>query len=154
MRRLRKLGRFLDSAIGIPGTKFRFGLDPIIGLIPGGGDTAGLMMASYIVMEAAKMGASKSTLSAMAFNILLETLAGTVPIVGDLFDVTWKSNNRNIALLEEHLKLPRVVRRQNRGFALLLIMGLAIVFVGCMVLSFYLLTWLFRLIQSGSSQLG
>ena len=149
MQRLRRFGRLMDSAIGIPGTKFRVGLDPIIGLIPGGGDTAGLIFSSYIVLEAARMGASKSALSTMAFNILLETVVGTVPVVGDIFDVTWKSNIRNIELLEEHLNVPRPVT-QNRWFAILLIVGLALAVVACLALSFYILRWLFHLLQSGT----
>ncbi len=149
MQRLRRFGRLMDSAIGIPGTKFRIGLDPIIGLLPGGGDTAGLIFSSYIVLEAARMGASKSALSTMAFNILLETVVGTVPVVGDIFDVTWKSNIRNIELLEEHLNVPRPVA-QNRGFAILLIVGLALAVVACLALSFYILRWLFHLLQSGT----
>jgi Domain of unknown function (DUF4112) len=149
IQRLRRFGRLMDSAIGIPGTKFRVGLDPIIGLIPGGGDTAGLIFSSYIVLEAARMGASKSTLSTMAFNILLETVVGTVPVVGDIFDVTWKSNIRNIELLEEHLNVPRPVA-QNRWFAILLIVGLALAVVACLALSFYILRWLFHLLQSGT----
>ena len=140
----------MDSAIGIPGTKFRIGLDPIIGLLPGGGDTAGLILSSYIVLEAARMGASKSTLSTMAFNILLETVVGTVPVVGDIFDVAWKSNIRNIELLEEHLNVPRPVA-QNRGFAILLIAGLALAVVVCLVVSVYILRWLFHFIQSGGT---
>ncbi len=151
MQRLRRLGRTLDSAIGIPGTKFRIGLDPIIGLIPGGGDTVGLILSSFIVLEGARMGASRSTLSTMAFNILLETIAGTVPVVGDIFDVTWKSNLRNIELLEEHLKIVRPEQKSNHGFAIVLILGLAIVFVACIVVSFYLLRWVFHLIQSGGA---
>ena len=140
----------MDSAIGIPGTKFRIGLDPIIGLLPGGGDTAGLILSSYIVLEAARMGASKSTLSSMAMNILLETVVGTVPVVGDIFDVTWKSNIRNIELLEEHLKIPRPAA-QNRWFAILLIAGLALAVVVCLVVSVYILRWLFHFIQSGGT---
>jgi Domain of unknown function (DUF4112) len=140
----------MDSAIGIPGTKFRIGLDPIIGLLPGGGDTAGLILSSYIVLEAARMGASKSTLSTMALNILLETVVGTVPVVGDIFDVTWKSNIRNIELLEEHLNVPRPVA-QNRWFAILLITGLALAVVVSVVLSVYVLRWLFHFVQSGGA---
>jgi Domain of unknown function (DUF4112) len=140
----------MDSAIGIPGTKFRIGLDPIIGLLPGGGDTAGLILSSYIVLEAARMGASKSTLSTMALNILLETAVGTVPVVGDIFDVTWKSNIRNIELLEEHLNVPRPVA-QNRWFAILLIAGLALAVIASVVMSVYVLRWLFHLIQSGGA---
>jgi hypothetical protein len=150
VQRLRRFGRLMDSAIGIPGTKLRIGLDPIVGLIPGGGDTAGLLLSSYIVLEAARMGASKSTLSTMAFNILLETAAGTVPVLGDIFDVTWKSNLRNIELLEEHLKIQRPPA-QNRWFAILLIAGLALALVACMALSVYLLRWLFHLIQTSGT---
>ncbi|HEY9761012.1 MAG TPA: DUF4112 domain-containing protein [Trichocoleus sp.] len=144
LARLRTLSHWLDSAIHIPGTSIRFGLDPIIGLLPGGGDTAGLLFSSYIVLEAARMGASKSTLTTMAFNVLLETLAGTVPVVGDLFDATWKSNVRNLRLLEEQFQLPPTLGRQrsNRWFALLLIAGLVLVFIGCVVLSILLLRWL------------
>ena len=151
MQRLRQLGRVLDSAIGIPGTKFRVGLDPIIGLIPGGGDTVGMILSSFIVLEGARLGASKSTLSTMAFNILLETIAGTLPVVGDIFDVTWKSNLRNIDLLEEHLKIPKAEQKSNQGFAILLVAGLALIFAACIVLSFYLLRWLFYLLQGAVS---
>ncbi|MBD0267587.1 MAG: DUF4112 domain-containing protein [Cyanobacteria bacterium Co-bin8] len=142
--RLRNLSYWLDNAIAIPGTRFRFGLDPIIGLLPGGGDTAGLLMSSYIVLEAARMGASKSMLSQMAFNILLETLAGTIPVAGDLFDATWKSNVRNMRLLEEHLKLPPVTRARNRWFAVLLIIGLILVLIGCVAISLLLLRWVIQ----------
>ncbi|HEY9737078.1 MAG TPA: DUF4112 domain-containing protein [Trichocoleus sp.] len=142
--RLRSLSHWLDSAIAIPGTRFRFGLDPIIGLLPGGGDTAGLLFSAYIVLEAARLGASKSMLSNMAFNILLETVAGTVPVVGDIFDATWKSNVRNMRLLEEHLQLPPENRRNNRWFAFLLIGGLIAVFIGCVFLSLMLLRWIIQ----------
>lgn len=142
--RLRNLSYWLDNAIAIPGTRIRFGLDPIIGLLPGGGDTAGLLFSAYIVLEAARLGASKSTLSTMAFNILLETIAGTVPVAGDLFDATWKSNVRNMRLLEEHLQLPPANRPNNRWFAFLLVGGLIAVFAGCVFLSLLLLRWLIQ----------
>jgi hypothetical protein len=150
LRRLRSLSHWLDSAIGIPGTKYRVGLDPLLGLLPGGGDTAGLLFSAYIVMEAARMGASKSTLGSMAVNILLDTLLGVVPIVGDLFDVAWKSNVKNIELLEEHLDLPHSLDRpRNHAFAVLLILGLALVFVASAILSVFLLQWLFHLVHKG-----
>jgi hypothetical protein len=142
--RLRNLSYWLDNAIAIPGTRFRFGLDPIIGLLPGGGDTAGLLLSSYIVLEAARLGASKSMLSQMAFNILLETIAGTVPVAGDLFDAAWKSNVRNMQLLEDHLRLPPAVPARNRWFAVLLIVGLILAFAGCVALSLLLLRWLIQ----------
>ena len=146
MRRLRRLSYLLDSAIKIPGTSYRVGVDPIIGLIPGGGDIVGLVMSGFIVLEAAQLGASKSTLGAMAFNVVLETIAGIVPGVGDIFDVTWKSNIRNITLLEQQLDLPQDAPVKNRWFALLLIAGLTLTLLLCAYLSFWLLRWLFQLL--------
>jgi Domain of unknown function (DUF4112) len=145
MQRLRQLSHLLDDAIKIPGTPYRIGFDPIIGLIPGGGDITGLVMSGFIVLEAAQMGASKLTLATMALNVLLETLAGIVPGIGDIFDATWKSNARNVALLEQHLDLPRPA--QNRWFALLLIAGLALMIILCAYLSFRLLQGLFQLVS-------
>lgn len=142
LERLRRLSFLLDNAIRIPGTSYRIGIDPLLGLIPGGGDTAGLFLSSFIVLEAARMGASKSTLGAMAFNILLETVAGIIPGLGDLFDATWKSNVRNIEILEQHLNLPQVTPGRNRWFAILLILGLVAVLLGCGYLSFRILQWI------------
>jgi hypothetical protein len=140
LQRLKQLSYWLDNAIGIPGTKYRVGLDPIIGLIPGGGDTAGLLLSAYIVMEAAQLGASKAILTRMASNVVLETLVGTIPFVGDLFDAIWKSNVRNIRLLEDHLKIvPPGRRSQNRVYALLLLLGLLLIFIACLAVSVLLL---------------
>lgn len=146
VQRLRRLSHLLDNAIRIPGTGYRIGLDPIIGLIPGGGDTVGMVLSSAIVMEAARMGASKAVLQQMVFNILLETVAGTVPVAGDIFDVTWKSNVRNIALLEDHLHIARPTRARNQGFAILLLIGLFLVFAACLVVSVLLLRWVLQAI--------
>ena len=146
MRRLRQMSQFLDSAIKIPGTSYRIGFDPIIGLIPGGGDMVGLVMSAFIVLEAAQMGASKSTLGAMALNVLLETLAGTVPGVGDVFDAAWKSNLRNITLLEQQLGQTELAPAKNRWFALLLILGLALALLICAYASLRLLQGLVQLL--------
>ncbi|NJO42256.1 MAG: DUF4112 domain-containing protein [Cyanobacteria bacterium CRU_2_1] len=148
LQRLRRLSFYLDNAIVIPIINYRIGLDPIIGLLPGGGDAAGLFLSSYIVLESARLGASKSVLGQMAFNILLETFAGTVPVLGDLFDATWKSNARNIQLLEDHLKIPQPQRQRNQAFAILLIVGLVLVFIGCLALSILLLRWLLQFVNS------
>jgi len=96
---LRKLARLLDSAIRLPGG-YRIGLDGIVGLIPGVGDAVTASAAAYIVIRAAQMGASTATLVRMIFNVLLELVVGSVPVIGDLFDFAWKANNRNIELLE------------------------------------------------------
>jgi Domain of unknown function (DUF4112) len=106
LKRLRQLARVLDKAVVIPGTQVGIGLDPILGLIPGGGDFLGVMFSSYIVLEAARLGAPQPTLGRMVFNIIIDGLVGAVPIIGDFFDFAWTANTNNIKLLEEYLKFP------------------------------------------------
>ena len=103
LRRIRKIAKLLDSAIGIPGTKFRIGLDPILGLIPGGGDLVGGLISAYMIYLATNFGLEKSEVSKMVKNIALETFVGFVPILGDVFDFYFKANLRNLDILEEHL---------------------------------------------------
>lgn len=103
LRRIRKIAKLLDTAIGIPGTKFRIGLDPILGLIPGGGDLVGAAISAYMIYLATSFGLEKSKVTQMIKNIALETTVGFVPIVGDIFDVYFKANIRNLDILEQHL---------------------------------------------------
>ena len=103
LRRIRKIAKLLDTAIGIPGTKFRIGLDPILGLIPGGGDLVGAAISAYMIYLATSFGLEKSKINQMIKNIALETTVGFVPIVGDLFDVYFKENICNLDILEQHL---------------------------------------------------
>ena len=103
VKHLRRLARLLDSAIPLPGG-FRIGLDGILGLIPGVGDALGASLSTYIVVQAARLGASPMQLLRMMMNVLLETLMGTIPVLGDLFDFAWKANERNMALLEAQLQ--------------------------------------------------
>jgi hypothetical protein len=124
LRRLRSLAWLLDSAIQLPGTRFRFGLDAIVGLIPGLGDVIGVLLSSYIVREAARAGAPPSVLVRMAWNVLVEGVVGMVPLAGDVFDAAWKANQRNVALLEAHFGEPRRTRRSSRIFVALLVLGL------------------------------
>ena len=103
VKHLRRLARLLDSAIPLPGG-FRIGLDGILGLIPGVGDALGASLSTYIVVQAARLGASPVQLVRMMLNVLLETLIGTIPVLGDLFDFAWKANERNMVLLEAQLQ--------------------------------------------------
>lgn len=123
--RLERLAWWLDSSIRIPGTRFRFGLDALIGLVPGLGDVAGLVLSSYIIAEAARLGVSRIVLVRMGFNVALETLIGAIPLVGDLFDAVWKANQRNVQLVGQYLREGAVVRRRS-GLLLgaLLVVGL------------------------------
>lgn len=104
LNRIRKLSRLMDTAIRIPGTSFRIGLDPIIGLIPGAGDMISTAFSAYIIYLATHLGIPSKDLRKMLFNIGLEAVAGTVPLVGDFFDAYYKSNIRNLAILEQHLQ--------------------------------------------------
>ncbi|MGF1479730.1 MAG: DUF4112 domain-containing protein [Cyanophyceae cyanobacterium] len=145
LEQLRSLSYFLDSAIPIPGTDYRVGLDPLLGLFPGVGDYLGTAFSTYIVLQAARLGASKATLSRMALNIMLDTVIGNVPLLGDLFDATWKANRKNIALLETHLRSPLTRSRVDWWFFVLLL-GSLLLFVAAAVA---LNLWLFgQLLQS------
>jgi Domain of unknown function (DUF4112) len=97
------VARLLDNAISIPGTSWKIGLDPIIGLIPGVGDMVGAVLSGYIVLEAVRAEVPTFTLARMLANVGIDTLIGTVPALGDVFDAAWKSNSMNVALLERHL---------------------------------------------------
>lgn len=104
LNRIRRISRLMDTAIGLPGTKFRIGIDPILGLIPGAGDLISTGVSAYILYLAARHRLPGNLLRQMIFNVALESLVGTVPLVGDFFDAAFKSNVRNLALLEQHLQ--------------------------------------------------
>lgn len=103
LQKIRKLAKLLDTAIGIPGTKFRIGLDPILGLIPGGGDLIAGSISAYLIYQAARFGLEKGEILKMVRNVAIETTVGSVPIVGDIFDAYFKANMRNLEILEKHL---------------------------------------------------
>ncbi|MBE9211050.1 DUF4112 domain-containing protein [Nostoc sp. LEGE 06077] len=101
--RIRRLSRLMDTSIRIPVFGFRIGLDPIIGLVPGAGDLISTAFSTYIIFLATRFGIPRQDLAKMIFNVGLEAVVGTVPLVGDLFDAFYKSNIRNLAILEQHL---------------------------------------------------
>lgn len=138
----------LDNAIAIPGTKFRIGLDPIIGLIPGAGDFIGTALSAYIVIEAARLGLSKQTLGKMVYNIVLESVVGAVPIVGDWFDFAWKANVKNIELLESDLGVAQSSQKASGWFILLLVVGLFMLCIGLVSLSVLLIRLLLNAVSS------
>lgn len=148
IQRLRKLSRLLDNAIAIPGTTFRIGLDPILGLLPGAGDFVGTALSAYIVIEAARLGLPRATLGQMVVNILLESLVGTVPVVGDWFDFAWKANAKNMQLLETHLSVSPESKKANRWFIVLLVLGLFIVSIGLVTFSVLVIKLLLNAVTS------
>lgn len=102
-RRLDRLATTLDSAFVIPFTRIRFGLDAILGLVPAAGDLVGAGLSGYLILEARRLGAPPAMLARMAGNVALDTVVGAVPIAGSVFDVFFKANRRNVAILREHL---------------------------------------------------
>lgn len=96
--RLQKLARFMDNSIPLPGG-YKIGWDAIIGFIPGIGDLIGMLISGYIVVEGVKLGASRLVILRMVLNVILEGVIGAIPVIGDLFDMVFKSNIRNIKLL-------------------------------------------------------
>mgnify|MGYP003342557717 CR=1 FL=1 len=100
---LARLANLLDASFRVPGTHLRFGLDPVLGLIPGLGDLLSGAAATWILIESWRLGARPGTLGKMALNIGLDFLVGAVPLVGDLADFAMKPNQRNIALLIDDL---------------------------------------------------
>ena len=105
-RRLDRLAALLDSQWKIPGTGISFGLDSLIGLIPGIGDAATALISLYLIAEAKRLGSSKRMMGKMLANIAIEFFVGMIPLVGDLFDMGWRANLRNVALLRQEIAPP------------------------------------------------
>ena len=115
IRRLRSLANLFDNALPLPGG-FRVGLDPIIGLIPGVGDVIGAIVAVFILTEATNIGVPRSIVWRMIGNILLDSVVGSIPFLGDLFDFAFKANSRNVDLLERYRFDPQGTQQSSRRF--------------------------------------
>lgn len=101
LARSRRIAHVLDNLFRVPGTRFRVGLDPILGLIPGGGDTVSWVVSLHLLWTGWRMRAGPATLMRMAGHLLVDTVVGAVPLLGDLFDVVYRANDRNLKILEE-----------------------------------------------------
>ncbi len=145
LRHLDKLSEILDSAFAIPGTRFRIGLDGIIGLIPGIGDAIGAALSIYLIFEAARLGLPLSTLLRMLGNVAVETAAGTIPIVGDIFDIAWKANTRNTALVRAHSGRAGLSERPPSQILRLLLIPVVLAVLALIALPILALWLVFRL---------
>ena len=145
LERVERLATLLDNAIPIPGTRFRIGLDPLLGLLPGLGDALGALASAWILVEAARLGVSRTVLARMLYNIAVDTLVGAVPGAGDLFDFVWKSDAKNVALLRRHLEQPDMVHRASRRLLLAVLVLLAGAAVVSVVAAILLIKFLFAL---------
>lgn len=139
LERYRTLATALDAKFRIPFTPIRFGWDAIIGLIPGIGDAAGGLIGAYGLWVGTRLGAPLVVLARMLANLLIDIAAGAFPLLGDMFDVAWRGNLRNLALLERWVEQPRQTRQRSvmlfAGLVgLLLIAGLGAVWIGWQML--------------------
>lgn len=104
LQRTRSLARFLDRSVTIPGTRIQLGADAILGIVPVIGDSLSGLLSLYIVFEAIRAGVPRAMVARMVLNIALDSIGGSLPIVGTLFDIVWKANERNVSLLERQLR--------------------------------------------------
>ena len=131
LARVRRLSRVLDSAVTIPRTNIRVGLDPIVGLLPGVGDVVPTAASAYIVAEAAALGVPRATLLRMCLNLLVDAVFGSIPLLGDAFDVVWRANDRNVRMLEARLADPTGQRRDRHAVVVLgVVIFLSVLTVG------------------------
>ena len=130
LEQLRRLSRLLDTSIPLPGG-MRIGWDAVLGLIPGFGDGAGAVLSSFIVVQAARLGASRTVLLRMVGNVAVEALVGAVPFLGDVFDAAFKANVRNVRLLEQHLASPGRAHAASKGW----VVGVGVLLVGLFALA-------------------
>ncbi len=144
LRQLEWLSHLLDAAFPIPGTRFRIGLDALLGLIPGIGDPLGAVLSSYIILAAARLGASWLTLLRMLGNVAIDGLVGAVPILGDVFDIAWQANVRNLALLHAQRKELGQRPRSQQQVLWLIALALLLTFLGLALISFLVLRLLYH----------
>ena len=141
--RARALARLLDRSFRIPGTSIRFGLDPILGLLPVGGDVAAAVGSGYILYVAWRTGAPAPMLRRMLVNVAVDTLVGSVPVVGDLFDAGWKANSRNVGMLEGWLGETPTRSAHSPAVLVGIVAVLALLVGGVVALFWWLAAWLF-----------
>lgn len=139
---VRLLARLMDTAVVIPGTRFRVGFDVLLGLLPGIGDLVAAAVSTYIVTVAARLGVPRPVILRMLLNIGVDTVGGSVPFVGDVFDAAWKANVMNVALLEKALADPRAARRSSTW----VIVGLCALGFATAVVGIALAIWLAHLL--------
>ena len=128
LARLDKFSRFTDSSIGLPFTRFKIGVEPIIGLVPGVGDVIGLAMSGYVLLEAQRAGASKEVKRRMLRNIGIDFVGGLIPVFGDAFDAVYKANSRNTRLLRNYLNQQLAIEPPPASFPWIILIGLSVLF--------------------------
>ena len=147
--RLQRLAHLLDSKFRIPVLGIRFGLDPILGLIPGLGDALGLAVSGYIVLQAARMGAPGPLLARMIANGALDAMTGSVPVAGSMVDFVLRANRRNVDLLARWLEAPHAVEQHSRRFFWVAGLTVVVVTVAALALGIWIVLWILRRLAGG-----
>ncbi len=140
--RLELLSHWLDDCFHIPGLPFRFGIDAFIGLIPGLGDLLTGLLTCIILLAGWMRGLPYVTLLRMLANIGIDVLIGAIPILGDAFDIAWKPNRRNFALLQRHIAEPRRHKWRDWAFLLTLAGVVMLLFAAPLIVLLLILIWL------------
>jgi hypothetical protein len=139
---LRQVSRLLDSALVVPGTSYRIGLDPILGLVPGLGDLVSPLFTVFILWQGRDLRLPRVVQLRMLFNVGIDTLVGMIPVVGDLFDFAWKSNNKNLALLDRYALEEHPASPGDWFF----VVGLTLLLIIMAAIPFFVAGWLIRAI--------
>ena len=143
LRKLERLARLMDTQFKVPGTKnIRFGFDGLIGLVPGIGDIISFLISAYLISSAKKNGASGFVVARMVLNTGIDTIIGSIPILGDIFDIVFRSNQRNVRLLQQHYGEGRH-QGSSKKVMIPVVIILAAFFVGLVWLCYKALVWIF-----------
>ncbi|HYG70543.1 MAG TPA: DUF4112 domain-containing protein [Anaeromyxobacteraceae bacterium] len=141
LRGVRVVAALLDDAVEIPGTGWRVGLDPVIGLVPGVGDLVTAIASTWMLVTAWRLGAPASVLTRIVLNLGVDAVIGAIPFAGDVFDFGWKANRRNLRLLEGWLERPRETRRASRLTVAALLLVVALVVAACLYAAWAVVRW-------------
>ncbi|MGK7389919.1 MAG: DUF4112 domain-containing protein [Candidatus Cyclobacteriaceae bacterium M2_1C_046] len=144
LRYVKYLTRLMDSEFSLPGTKFRFGLDPILGLIPGVGDIASYAVSGLIIFYISRYGASRKVIYMMVGNAALDAVIGSIPLLGHIFDFYYKANERNLRLLQEHYEEGKYQGKGTR-FLTVLIIVFIVIFIILILIIWAIITAIFSL---------
>src|SRR5262245_17151750 len=143
---LRRLARLFDAQFRVPGTDIRFGIDPLIGLVPGIGDLASRLLTIGILWHAAALRVPKVVLLRMVLNSLIDALVGALPVVGDLFDFAWRSSEWNMALLERHAMPGREATSGDYLFVIICALAVSVVALVPILTAWAVIDWVRRVI--------
>ena len=151
---LRRFAWILDSQFRIPGTNFRFGMDALVGLIPGFGDFAGAIASTVFLVQGLRIGAPKAVMGRMLGNVIIETLVGAIPGIGDIFDATFKANQRNLRLLERLVAEPERTHQASRKFFIWMAIGMLVLLLAIGILAVVVGVMIVQAIVQGRGPLG